>query len=175
MNNKLKYLGYSVVFQEVPNEVTLAINISGCPHRCEGCHSQYLWEYVGEYIADDITNLMKRYAGLITCVCFMGGDQNPEELSHLANIVKQNKLKVALYSGSNKAINQIPIYQQFDYVKIGHYDQTRGGLDSKSTNQKMYQRINSNWADITYKFQTNTHGGLVNDQGTNQLRCATSC
>ena len=51
--NKLKYLGYSIVFQEVPDEVTLAINISGCPHKCEGCHSKYLWEYDGHYVSDD--------------------------------------------------------------------------------------------------------------------------
>ena len=51
---KLKYNGYSIVMQEVPNEVSLAINISGCPHKCEGCHSKYLWEYDGEYLIDDI-------------------------------------------------------------------------------------------------------------------------
>ena len=59
--NKLKYLGYSIVFQEVPNEVSLAVNISGCPHKCEGCHSKYLWEYDGNYISDDIDNLIKKY------------------------------------------------------------------------------------------------------------------
>ena len=38
----LKYVNTGIVFQEIPDEVTLAINISNCPCRCPGCHSRYL-------------------------------------------------------------------------------------------------------------------------------------
>ena len=96
--NKLKYLGYSVVFQEVPDEVTLAINISGCPHKCEGCHSKYLWEYEGNYISKDIDDIINKYDGLITCVCFMGGDQNIEELNRLICKVQSKGYKCCLYT-----------------------------------------------------------------------------
>lgn len=151
--NKLKYLGYSIVFQEVPDEVTLAINISGCPHKCEGCHSKYLWEYKGNYISDDLEDLIKKYDGLITCVCFMGGDQNILELTNLSLLVKRYNLKTALYSGlDDDGIHLVPLYKRFDYIKIGHYDQSLGGLNQKTTNQKMYQSIGSDWEDITYKF-----------------------
>ena len=34
----LKYVNTGIVFQEIPDEVTLAINISGCPCHCPGCH-----------------------------------------------------------------------------------------------------------------------------------------
>lgn len=155
MNNKLKYLGYSIVFQEIPNEVTLAINISGCPHRCEGCHSKYLWEYKGNYILDDLVNLIEKYKGLITCVCFMGGDQNQMELMQLAHIVDYYGLNVALYSGLPSRLELYNVAQCFDYVKVGAYDDHLGGLNSKTTNQRMYKHINkpSNiWEDITYKF-----------------------
>ena len=151
--NKLKYLGYSIVFQEVPDEVTLTINISGCPHKCEGCHSKYLWEYEGGFISDDLEWLIGHYKDLITCVCFMGGDQNISELINLSLIVKRHNLKVALYSGADD--NDMYVYpwcQHFDYVKVGHYNQALGGLDHKTTNQKMYKNINGNWEDITYKF-----------------------
>lgn len=153
--NKLKYLGYSVVFQEVPDEVTLAINISGCPHKCEGCHSKYLWEYEGNYISDDIDILIEKYKGLITCVCFMGGDQNLQELLELIIKVHQHKLKAALYTGVDVLNNlSIRILGNLDYCKIGHYDQACGGLDSKNTNQRMLKwNWNTNkWDDITYKF-----------------------
>ena len=153
--NKLKYLGYSIVFQEVPDEVTLAINISGCPHRCEGCHSKYLWEYEGNYILDDLVGLIEKYKGLITCVCFMGGDQNWLELMHLAHIVDYYGLNVALYSGMPSRLSLYNVAQWFDYVKVGAYDSNLGGLTSKTTNQRMYKQINkpSNiWEDITYKF-----------------------
>ena len=154
--NKLKYLGYSIVFQEVPNEVTLAINISGCPHRCEGCHSKYLWEYEGNYILDDLVGLIEKYKGLITCVCFMGGDQNQIELMQLAHIVDYYGLNVALYSGLSSRLSLYNVAQCFDYVKVGEYNSNLGGLTSKTTNQRMYRQINkpSNiWEDITYLFQ----------------------
>ena len=35
----LKYAGYDIVFQEIPDEVTLAISLTNCPNRCPGCHS----------------------------------------------------------------------------------------------------------------------------------------
>ena len=150
--NKLKYIGYSIVFQEVPDEVTLAINISGCPHKCEGCHSKYLWEYEGNYISDDLDILIEKYKGLITCVCFMGGDQNFEELCLAALIVKLHGLKVALYSGALEISLDNHLAIGFDYIKIGPYNATLGGLNSPTTNQKMYQWVNNTWEDITYKF-----------------------
>ena len=43
----MKYVNESVVFAEIPDEVTLAINISNCPCRCPGCHSKFLWGDIG--------------------------------------------------------------------------------------------------------------------------------
>ena len=31
-----------VVFEEIPDEVTLAIEITNCPGMCVGCHSPWL-------------------------------------------------------------------------------------------------------------------------------------
>ena len=151
--NKLKYLGYSIVFQEVPNEVSLAINISGCPYRCRGCHSEYLWEYKGNYLCDDIYALIKQYDGLITCVCFMGGDQNPSDLLNCFHIVKQFGLKICLYSGNDNMDLLKDISNHCDYVKIGHYDEDLGGLDSSATNQKFYSRMAGTFINTTYLFQ----------------------
>ena len=152
--NKLKYLGYSIVFQEVPNEVSLAVNISGCPHKCEGCHSKYLWEYDGNYISDDIDNLIKKYQDLITCVCFMGGDQNLSELAKLLYLVKSYGLKTALYTGEADshiiaAISNLPL----DYIKYGPYIEKYGAISTPTTNQVMLKRNGSKWEDITYVFQ----------------------
>jgi anaerobic ribonucleoside-triphosphate reductase activating protein len=151
----LKYLGYSIVFQEVPDEVTLTINISGCPHKCEGCHSQYLWEYDGNYISDDLEDLINKYNKLITCVCFMGGDQNPDELVDLLNKVHRRGLKTALYTGEDSLQHiAFRVLCNLDYCKIGHYDKALGGLDNKNTNQKMliWNYTSNQWEDITYRF-----------------------
>ena len=44
----LKYVDTAITFSEVPDEVTLCINLSNCHFHCSACHSKYLWEDVGE-------------------------------------------------------------------------------------------------------------------------------
>ena len=151
--NKLKYIGYSVVFQEIPEEVTLAINVSGCPHRCEGCHSKYLWEYKGNYLTDDFTSIVNKYTDLITCVCFMGGEQNDLELIQMCSMAHRCGLKTALYTGCNSIQDlSFDLVANLDYVKIGRYDEHCGGLDNINTNQRMF-KWEGKWKDITYMFQ----------------------
>ncbi|MCD7996539.1 MAG: 4Fe-4S cluster-binding domain-containing protein [Clostridiales bacterium] len=152
MLDPLKYNGYSIVFQEVPDEITLAINISGCPHKCEGCHSSYLWEYNGRLLKYDLGSIIYKYIDYISCVCFMGGDQNQEELLGALKMVKYHKIKTCLYTGVDN-ITQISILiPELDYVKIGHYSEEHGGLQSLTTNQKMYKKIDGRFVDITSRF-----------------------
>ena len=152
---RLKYLGYSIVFQEVPNEISLAINISGCPYKCKGCHSSYLWEYNGPYISDDIDSLIDSNLQFITCVCFFGGDQNVEELYELLKLTKEKyKLKTCLYSGKDSMKALAKLFTVLDYIKIGSYKKDLGGLDSPNTNQRMYRIENEGkLIDITDIFQ----------------------
>lgn len=153
-NKPLKYLGYAIVFEEVPDEISIAFNISGCEHRCEGCHSKYLWDYSGKYIKDDLENIIKKYEGLITCVCFLGGDQNIDELIELCLAVKKLNLKTCVYSGENSANKFMRLINNdlLDYLKIGEYMSKYGGLKSKHTNQKMYSITNKIMFDITDRF-----------------------
>ena len=46
----LKYIDTKVTFAEVPNEISLCINISNCPCNCKGCHSSYLAEDIGNSV-----------------------------------------------------------------------------------------------------------------------------
>ena len=70
----LKYVNTGIVFQEIPDEVTLAINISNCPCHCPGCHSHYLWEDIGIPLTTDaIDAFVEEYGEDITCLSFMGG------------------------------------------------------------------------------------------------------
>ena len=135
--NKLKYQGYSILLQEVPGEVSLAFSISGCPYRCRGCHSQYLWEYAGRYLSDDFDDVLEMYKGSVTCVCFMGGDQNEDELINYCMEVHSAGLKTCLYTGADYISDRL--VEHLDYVKTGPYVSERGGLDKKSTNQRMYR------------------------------------
>ncbi|MCL2329405.1 MAG: 4Fe-4S cluster-binding domain-containing protein [Bacteroidetes bacterium] len=87
---RLFFASYDIVFQEIPNEITLALNISGCPNRCKGCHSPHLQTDCGEELTEEvIENLLHNYGNAITCVCFMGGDQAPETVLHFAQFVRR--------------------------------------------------------------------------------------
>ena len=143
----LKVASYDIVFQEIPGEVTLALNLSGCPCHCPGCHSRHLWEDVGEELDEGLLDaLVAKYQGLITCVAFMGGDQAPEEVAELA---KGLSLKAAWYSGR---MNLPAVNGPFEYVKIGPYIESLGGLKSEKTNQRLYKRVGGQWEDITSSF-----------------------
>lgn len=90
----IKYVDYQVVFKEIPDEITLAINISGCPNHCKGCHSQYLSKDIGIILnSSELFRILDNNSG-ITCVSFMGGDQSPVDINNLALDVKSRNLKV---------------------------------------------------------------------------------
>ncbi len=137
----LKIYSYDIVCQEVPDEVTLALNIAGCPNRCPGCHSPWLWEDVGEPMTEELmVNLIGRYGNAITCVCFMGGDAYPEEIEKMAKWVKRKykQFKTAWYSGCQEPPEGFDM-KSLDYIKLGPYIEALGGLKSPTTNQTLYR------------------------------------
>ena len=86
----LKYVNTGIVFQEIPDEVTLAINISNCPCHCPGCHSRYLWDDIGMPLdTDAIDAFVERYGDDITCLSFMGGDADPVGVNQLAQYIHE--------------------------------------------------------------------------------------
>ena len=151
----LKYVDTLVSFQEVPDEISLCINISNCPCHCEGCHSPYLAEDIGtELTWNELEKLIKNNIG-ISCVCFMGGDSCPDYIEQLALFIKYQSwypLKVAWYSGKSSIPNDLDI-SLFNYIKVGPYIPKLGGLDKETTNQIMYKVDNGNLIDITYRFK----------------------
>lgn len=152
----LKYYNYDIVFQEIPDKVTLAINISCCPNHCKGCHSPWLWENVGYALSKrSLQTLIDKYKGLINCICFMGGDHSPQEIEEMAIFVHSysKDLCVAWYSGKDE-ISQNISQENFDYIKIGSYKEALGGLKQKTTNQRLYKVISKDKGkeDITFKF-----------------------
>lgn len=147
----LKYVDYDIVFQEIPDEVTLAINLSNCPYRCKGCHSPYLQKDIGEGLGESVlAGLLQSYEREITCICFMGGDADTGELYRLADFVRKSygsRIKTAWYSGNDRLPENSK--DHFDFVKTGPYIETLGGLDKKSTNQRLFRIENNNITDIT--------------------------
>ena len=157
----LKYVETLIGFSEIPDEITLCINISNCICNCKGCHSPYLAEDIGEELTcSKLEELLQANKG-ITCISFMGGDIDPAGIVGLAKYIKTfyPGLKVAWYSGRQELPKHFNL-EPFNFIKLGPYIKELGGLDSKTTNQKMYQRVNkefdniylNGFEDITYKF-----------------------
>ncbi|WP_019208864.1 anaerobic ribonucleoside-triphosphate reductase activating protein [Phocaeicola abscessus] len=151
----LKYVNTGVVFQEIPDEVTLSINISNCPCHCPYCHSKYLWEDVGTPLtSSEIDDIIRKCNDDITCICFMGGDAEPISVNRLARYVRlaHSHLKVAWYSGK-QLIPPVVHKPDFDYIKVGPYIRHLGSLKSQTTNQRLYKRgPEGNFIDITFRF-----------------------
>lgn len=151
----LKYTESQVVFSEVPDEITLAINISNCPIHCPGCHSKHLWDNIGNNLTEEtLKELLEKNRG-ISCVAFMGGDSEPKEVERLSDYVHRNysNIKVAWYSGRENISEGIN-FECFDFIKIGPYIEEYGGLDKEGTNQIFY-RVNKggDLEDITERFK----------------------
>lgn len=151
----MKFADYDIVFQEIPGEVSLAINISHCPNHCPGCHSAYLMDDVGEVLNEtSLSSLLSKYGKGITCVAFMGGDREPMEVARLAQWLHQAhpQLKTAWYSGKDALPEHFPI-EHFQYIKIGPYLSEQGPLNARSTNQRMYRiEADGSMSDITSVF-----------------------
>ena len=162
----LKYVDTRVTFAEIPDEITLCINLSKCPCHCEGCHSAYLAEDIGEpLIYLTIERLLDENKG-ITAICFMGGDAEPELINQYAKLIKEsvipivngrfqyyipNPIKIGWYSGRQELSEKIDL-ANFNYIKLGPYIKEKGPLNNPNTNQKFYQIVNKELVDITYKF-----------------------
>ena len=148
----LKFADYDIVFQEVPDETTLALNLSNCPHRCEGCHSPQLREDIGTPLTpESLDSLLARYP-YVTCVGLMGGDCDRNMLLDMAHYILSIGKRVAWYTGSDVLPTDFPV-ADFDFIKVGSYIAALGGLKSSATNQRFFRIENGEMIDETYRFQ----------------------
>lgn len=149
----LKYVDTKVTFSEVPDEISLCINISNCPCQCKGCHSSYLAQDIGtELTFNEIRKLVKKNSG-VSCIALMGGDAEPDKVNTLASFITNhyNSIKVAWYSGRQELSKEIDL-KNFDFVKLGPYIEELGPLNSKNTNQRFYKIEENKLIDITNLF-----------------------
>ena len=150
----LKYVNHDIVFQEYPDEVTLAVNLSLCPNFCAGCHSPQLSGDIGEELTETrLFSLLADYEGEVTCVGLMGGDNDPQAVESLLMAAKSEfpGLKTGWYSGRESLPEGIRL-DAFDYIKLGPYIAERGPLTARTTNQRLYRVSDYGLEDITSRF-----------------------
>lgn len=83
----------------------------------------------------------------------MGGDAFYDDIAQLIKVMRLKfpNLKWAMYSG--RSVMNEELSQLLDYYKIGPFIPKRGPLNEKTTNQRMYKKVDGQWIDITYRFQ----------------------
>ena len=146
----------SVTFVEIPDAICLCINLSNCPHRCPGCHSEYLQRDIGKELTEEVLDSLIHKNDGITCVVFMGGDSDKVTLMNLAKYITINyNVLIGWYSGESELdLNNFGRY--FNYIKVGPYIKSKGPLNVQTTNQRMYyNEVKNNEViskDITHQF-----------------------
>ena len=147
----LKYSDYNVGFEEIPERVSLNIFITNCPFLCEGCHSPELREDIGtELTSEEVEKLLYKCRG-ITCVTFMGDGCTPKDVITLGQYLRDKHpgLDIAVYSGREEYDDYFGL---FSFIKLGAYRQELGAINTRTTNQRMYQRSGDGYKDITPSF-----------------------
>ena len=104
---------------------------------------------------DTLSALLTDHIG-VSCVCFMGGDQAPDQINTLAQWVKDNTdVRTAWYSGADEISPAVNL-SNLDYLKIGHYSEKSGPLNSPTTNQILWriehQGTENRMVNITSRF-----------------------
>ena len=140
----------SVVLEEIPDRVSLAVDISHCRGNCEGCHSPFLRKDIGEELTADIIDALVADNFGVNCFLFLGEGRDPDALLALARHVRSIGLEVALYSGREAV--EAPFWECFDYIKLGPYKPASGPLNHPSTNQRLYHVVEGRAEDITARF-----------------------
>ncbi len=137
----LKYVPQmtSVVMEEIPDRVTLAVDISNCTGLCEGCHSPFLRGDVGEELTPDVVDRLIGDNFGVNCFLLLGEGNDRKALTDIASYVKRAhpSIELALYSGRETVEDDI--FDIFDYVKVGPYRPSCGPLNSRTTNQRLYK------------------------------------
>ena len=129
----------SVVMEEIPDRVTLAVEISNCRGNCVGCHSPFLKQDLGEELTPEIITALVGDNFGVNCFLFLGEGQDPEALLRLAQHVHTLGLQAAVYSGRSE-VEEV-FWDVFDYIKLGPYEAALGPLNEPTTNQRLYRRL----------------------------------
>ena len=147
----IKFTDFDVVFEEIPDRVTLALSISNCQNNCKGCHSAYLRKNVGTVLTRSlIKEMFDTQLKYCNCFLLLGEGDDRETLINLSDYVKKEYgIETAIYSGRDEVEDDY--FDHFDFVKVGSWQSEKGPLNKETTNQRLYYH----GEDITYKFWKN--------------------
>jgi anaerobic ribonucleoside-triphosphate reductase activating protein len=100
---------------------------------------------------DFYKELLDKYQGQITTVCFLGGEWYLEDLNNMLKEAKSRDIKTALYTSLEYQDVPLKLKRNLTYLKVGPYTPGLGGLESVITNQKLFE-LKPKKKDITSLF-----------------------
>ena len=169
----MNFLYEGIAVLEVPNEISIAFTLLGCPHQCKNCHSKDYWQSslmtrnttLGiHFSAENVKNILNNRAFKdhehATCLLFLGGDWEMSffldtikvlrHTYHTSSAIKQYNF--AWYTSLHLTDLQVypELFDYFDFIKTGPYIEDKGPLNKKGTNQQFWSR---QFLDTTYLFR----------------------
>ena len=144
-----------LALSEIPSEISVVIPLAGCSHCCPNCHSPHLQDKNGgEFITIPILhNILRKYKNKASCVLFFGGEYDTDRLLDLVTYADYYGFKTALYSGYELEELDSRLVGMLDYIKSGSFKEELGGLSSRTTNQRLWKRVDGELVDITAEMQ----------------------
>lgn len=135
--------------------ITVSLWVSGCPHKCPGCHNSELWDYsYGEDVPlDKLKAILPRMIsanGIDRDFSVLGGEPlDPSKIEEITELLKYIKSiypskKIYLWTGYD--YNEIKNLECLNYVDVlidGKFDISKRDLTLKlrgSSNQNIYIR-----------------------------------
>lgn len=166
----MRYLSHQITFQEIPDEISLSFLITGCPLKCKGCHSTDSWLPAGGLVltVEIMAGFILKYRHAITCVLFLGGEWESENLISLLIFCKKQKLKTALYTGL-ESVNSA-IANELTFLKTGRWIKELGGLAAPNTNQKLINLKTGKILNSYFTAQGGQHGEINGRTGQQETR-----
>lgn len=139
----MRYTNTQITFQEVPGLVTRCFSIANCGGKCKGCHSPELRKKnIGEELTIEVLDkYLKEDSHKVDCYVFLGDGKEPNLMYVFLEYCKKHNMKTCIYLGHMKVFS--PYLEIADYIKVGCYREDLGGLDSPTTNQRMFKNITS--------------------------------
>lgn len=158
----LKYYTKQVVFQEVPNEISVSFSIAGCPNNCKGCSWKNAIQFLKEKELTDeyYYDILQQYKNLASCILFLGGEWDSPDLVNKLRTAQEQGYKTCLYTGLDLGKVKPEIMKHLDYIKVGPYIANLGGLSERTTNQKF---INVKTGEIMNHYFVKSKEGSNNE------------
>ena len=111
----------------IQEQKTLTIELANCTHGCNKCNNKTRCENIGQPLTQKVLNaaidIFKRQ---IDVICFVGGEEEQQELIHLCEDVHKHGFKTAMSTAYyDVSMLNKKLVDELDYVLLGRCDETR--------------------------------------------------